>query len=163
MSPGMALVTDVPAKSCGGASLKLTSGVKANATDLYQRLSGKDELFVRYYAKYQAGTQGHHTGVRFGGYTPPTPYPNPMAGLKPNGDDRFSVSIEPVYGVGAANLIFLPIATRLRVRARMEALRRAITIDGILALHDRLQPSLVEERLTGYLRQPSVDGRPVAA
>jgi hypothetical protein len=26
-----------------------------------------------------------------------------MAGLKPNGDDRFSVSIEPIYGVGAAN------------------------------------------------------------
>jgi hypothetical protein len=100
---GMALVGDVPAKSCGKASLKLTSGVNANATDLYTRLSGKDELFVRYYAKYQAGTQWHHTGVWFGGYNPPTPYANPMAGLKPNGDDRFSVSIEPVYGVGAAN------------------------------------------------------------
>jgi hypothetical protein len=101
--PGMALVADVPAKSCGKASLKLTSGVNANATDLYKRLSGKDELFVRYYAKYQAGTQWHHTGVWFGGYNPSTPYPNPMAGLKPNGDDRFSISIEPVYGVGAAN------------------------------------------------------------
>jgi hypothetical protein len=99
--PGMALDGDVPAKSCGKASLKLTSGVSANATDLYKRLPGYGELFVRYYAKYQAGTQWHHTGVWFGGYNPPTPYPNPMAGLKPNGDDRFSVSIEPVYGVGA--------------------------------------------------------------
>jgi hypothetical protein len=101
--PGMALVADVPAKSCGKASLKLTSGVNANATDLYKQLSGKDELFVRYYAKYQAGTQWHHTGVWFGGYDPATPYPNPMAGLKPDGADRFSISIEPVYGVGAAN------------------------------------------------------------
>jgi len=100
---GMALVGDVPAKSCGKASLKLTSGTSANATDLYKRLPGQNELFVRYYVKYQAGTQWHHTGVWFGGYDPPTPYPNPMAGLKPNGDDRFSVSIEPVYGVGAAN------------------------------------------------------------
>jgi hypothetical protein len=101
--PGMTLLADVPAKSCGKSSLKLSSGVNANATDLYKRLSGKDELFVRYYAKYQAGTQWHHTGVWFGGYNPSTPYPNPMAGLKPNGDDRFSVSIEPVWGVGVPN------------------------------------------------------------
>ncbi len=101
--PGMALVGDVPAKSCGKASLKLTSGVNANATDLYKRLSGKDELFVRYYAKYQAGIQWHHTGVWFGGYDPATPYANPQAGLKPAGDDRFSISIEPIYGVGSPN------------------------------------------------------------
>jgi hypothetical protein len=101
--PGMALISDVPAKSCGKASMKLTSGVNANATDLYKKLPGKEELFVRYYAKYQAGTQWHHTGVWFGGYNPPTPYANPMAGLKPNGDDRFSVSIEPIYGVGMPN------------------------------------------------------------
>ena len=79
------------------------------------------------------------------------------------GEGIAAAFVATIYGVGAANLIFLPIATRLRVRARMEALRRAITIDGILALHDRLQPSLVEERLTGYLRQPSGDGRQVAA
>jgi hypothetical protein len=38
-----------------------------------------------------------------GGYNPATPYPNPMAGLKPNGDDRISVSIEPVFGTGSPN------------------------------------------------------------
>jgi chemotaxis protein MotA len=79
------------------------------------------------------------------------------------GEGIAAAFVATIYGVGAANLIFFPIATRLRVRARMDALRRAITIDGILALHDRLQPSLVEERLTGYLRQPSGDGRQVAA
>jgi hypothetical protein len=99
----MALVADVPAKSCGRASMKLTSGVNANATDLYKRLPANDELFVRWYAKYQAGIQWHHTGVWFGGYDPPTNYPNPQAGLKPNGDDRFSISIEPIYGIGAQN------------------------------------------------------------
>jgi len=60
--------------------------------------------------------------------------------------------VATIYGVGAANLIFLPIATRLRVRARVEALRRELMIDGILALHDRLHPTLLEERLTGFLR-----------
>jgi hypothetical protein len=100
---GMALVADVPSKSCGKASMQLTSGVNANATDLYKQLPASDELFVRWYAKYQAGIQWHHTGVWFGGYNPATPYPNPQAGLKPNGDDRFSISIEPIYGVGSPN------------------------------------------------------------
>lgn len=36
--PGMALVADVPARSCGKASMKLTSGTSANATDLYKKL-----------------------------------------------------------------------------------------------------------------------------
>lgn len=61
--------------------------------------------------------------------------------------------VATIYGVGAANLIFLPLAMRLRVRARVEALRRELMIDGILALHDRLHPSLLEDRLTGFLRR----------
>jgi chemotaxis protein MotA len=65
--------------------------------------------------------------------------------------------VATIYGVGAANLIFLPLATRLRVRARVEALRRELMIDGILALHNKLHPSLLEDRLTGYLRRTPED------
>ena len=102
--PGMALMTDVPVSGCGQASMKLTSGVSANATDLYKELTpGHDEWFVRWYAKYQAGIQWHHTGMWIGGYNPPTPYANPQAGLKPNGDDRFEIAIEPVWGAGMPN------------------------------------------------------------
>ncbi len=101
--PGMTLVADVPARSCGHASMQLTAGGTSSATDLYKELSGHDELYVRHYARYQPGVQWHHTGVWFGGYNPPTPYPNPQAGTKPAGNDRISVSIEPVWGVGAPN------------------------------------------------------------
>jgi hypothetical protein len=100
---GLTLVPDVPAKSCGKAAGRLTSsGDGPNATDLYKKTpSGYGEWYVRWYAKYQPGNvEWHHVGTWFGGYQPPTPYPNPMAGLKPNGDDRFSISIEPIYGVG---------------------------------------------------------------
>jgi chemotaxis protein MotA len=71
--------------------------------------------------------------------------------------------VATIYGVGAANLIFLPLATRLRVRARVEALRRELMIDGILALHNRLHPTLLEERLTGYLRREPAEARPATA
>ncbi len=98
---GMALLPDVPPKTSGKASLGLTAGGGKNATDFYKKLDpGYDELFVRYYAKYQGGVKWHHTGVWIGGYNPASNWPNPKAGLKPNGDDRFSVSLEPV-GSGA--------------------------------------------------------------
>ncbi len=97
-SAGMTLDPNVPAKSSGKASMKLTaSGDGANATDFYKNLApGYEELYVRYYAKYQANVAWHHTGVWVGGYNPASNWPNPQAGLKPNGDDRFSVSLEPM-------------------------------------------------------------------
>ena len=60
--------------------------------------------------------------------------------------------VATIYGVGAANLIFLPLATRLRSRARTEALRRELMIHGVLALREGASPGVVEERLSGYLK-----------
>jgi len=95
---GMLLDTSTPSASAGHTSLRLTStATGANATDFYKNLGeGYDELFVRYYARYEANAPWHHTGVWIGGYAPPSDWPNPQAGLKPNGDDRFSVSLEPL-------------------------------------------------------------------
>src|SRR5881392_1013247 len=77
------------------------------ATDLYKRLdTGQDELYVRWYAKYQAGAPWHHTGVWFGGYNPPSDWPNPQAGIRPLGNDRVSFSVEPVWGNGGPNPVF---------------------------------------------------------
>jgi chemotaxis protein MotA len=59
--------------------------------------------------------------------------------------------VATIYGIGSANLIFLPLATRLRARARVDGLRRELIIDGVAALRERLHPRLMEERLSGYL------------
>lgn len=67
--------------------------------------------------------------------------------------------VATIFGVGAANLVFLPLATRLRARARQEALRRELVIDGVLALRDGASPGVLEERLAGYLTL----GRPTSA
>jgi hypothetical protein len=99
---GMALVPDVPPGSSGASSMRMTAGAGASATDLYRRLPDRDELFVRWYARYQPGGPWHHTGVWLGGYDPPSSWPNPQAGLRPDGDDRLSVSVEPVFDVGGA-------------------------------------------------------------
>jgi len=107
---GMALVTDKSSASCGAASMKFTAdggNAATQATDLYKRLdTGQDELYVRWYAKYQAGVPWHHTGVWFGGYNPPSDWPSPQAGIRPLGNDRVSFSIEPVWGSGGPNPVF---------------------------------------------------------
>jgi chemotaxis protein MotA len=59
--------------------------------------------------------------------------------------------VATIFGVGTANLVFLPLATRLRERARVDALRRDLMIDGVLALRDGTSPGVLEERLAGYL------------
>lgn len=99
---GMSLVSAVPAKSAGKAALSMVAGGAHPATDLYRRLQpGYDQLYLRYYVKYDPGVTWHHTGVWIGGYNPSLAWPNPQAGLKPAGDDRFSISIEPM-GAGAS-------------------------------------------------------------
>ncbi len=94
---GMALVPDVPGASSGSTSCRFTaSGDGPNAVDLYKRLDpGYDELFVRWYARYQANGAWHHSGMWIGGYNPVLSYPSPQAGLKPDGDDRFHFAFEP--------------------------------------------------------------------
>ena len=59
--------------------------------------------------------------------------------------------VATIFGVGAANIIFLPLATRLRARARQSQLRRELVIDGVLAIRDGASPGVLEERLAGYL------------
>jgi hypothetical protein len=91
------LISDTP--SGQGSALALRAGQGQDAVDLYKQLPDADEWYVRWYAKYEAGVPWHHSGVWFGGYNPGMRYPSPMAGLRPNGADRFSIALEPVYGV----------------------------------------------------------------
>lgn len=95
----MQLVGSGPA----GAALALTAGTATNdAVDLYKQLPDHGEWWVRWYVKYEPGIQWHHSGMWFGGYNPGMSYPSPMAGYRPNGDDRVSFSIEPVWNTGGA-------------------------------------------------------------
>jgi chemotaxis protein MotA len=55
--------------------------------------------------------------------------------------------VATVYGVGAANLIFLPLASKLRQRARQAERRRAMTLEAVVAIREAASPRLVEQRL----------------
>lgn len=55
--------------------------------------------------------------------------------------------VATVYGVGSANLVFLPLAGRLRERACTESRRRDLIAEALFAIHERMNPRLVAQRL----------------
>jgi chemotaxis protein MotA len=58
--------------------------------------------------------------------------------------------VATIYGVGSANLLFLPIAGRLRERAAASARRREMIAEGLYAIHQRVSPRLVAQRLRAF-------------
>ncbi len=59
--------------------------------------------------------------------------------------------VATIYGVGAANLIFLPVARKLAAHiARLVALREMF-VDGLVGIADGHNPRVIETRLQGYV------------
>jgi len=59
--------------------------------------------------------------------------------------------VATVYGVGSANLLFLPIAQKLKTLIARQVRRREIVADGLLGIANGENPKVIEGRLQGYL------------
>jgi len=59
--------------------------------------------------------------------------------------------VATVYGVATANLLLLPLATKLRGGARRAALTRELIIEGITSVQEGLNPRVIEQKLRGFL------------
>jgi chemotaxis protein MotA len=59
--------------------------------------------------------------------------------------------IATLYGVGAANIIFLPIGNRLKGLSEVEVMYREMILEGVLALQAGDNPSMLAERLDTFL------------
>jgi len=62
-----------------------------------------------------------------------------------------SAFIATLMGVGAANVIFLPVANRLKTISTEEVELRTMTLDGILSVQAGDNPRLVSDRLSSFL------------
>lgn len=58
--------------------------------------------------------------------------------------------VSTAYGVAGANLVLLPIAGRLRERAAVASRRRDLIVHGVSAIHQRLHPRLVAQKVGVY-------------
>ena len=59
--------------------------------------------------------------------------------------------VATVYGVGSANLVFLPIASKLRTKARRAEHHREVALEGVLSIQEGINPGLLEQKLQGYI------------
>jgi chemotaxis protein MotA len=59
--------------------------------------------------------------------------------------------VSTFYGAVLANMLFLPIAGKLRNRCEEDAVVRSITLEGTLSLAKQESPIVVEQRLQSYL------------
>src|SRR5271155_3699517 len=59
--------------------------------------------------------------------------------------------VATIYGVGAANLLYLPIAGKLRIRIREEQVLRELTLEGVVSILEGMNPRMLETKLSGFL------------
>lgn len=59
--------------------------------------------------------------------------------------------VATIYGVGLANLVFLPVADRLAAVVERMTNYRSMTLEGILAIAEGEHPRSIEVRLRGFL------------
>ncbi len=59
--------------------------------------------------------------------------------------------VATVYGVGAANLIAIPLGTKIKFKAKQEFVAKEMAIEGIIAIQAGESPTLIERKLQAYL------------
>jgi chemotaxis protein MotA len=59
--------------------------------------------------------------------------------------------VATIYGVGAANLFFLPIGGKIKLKTKELVLARQLIIEGLVSLAQAENPKMIEEKLAGYL------------
>ena len=67
--------------------------------------------------------------------------------------------VATIYGVGAANLLFLPCAGKLRIRFRQQQTLREMTLEGVVSILEGMNPHVLEGKLLGFLQEHAEDNR----
>ncbi len=63
--------------------------------------------------------------------------------------------VATLYGVGIANLFFLPCAGRIKLLAAKRQHLREMTLEGVACIAEGLSPSAIEQRLSAYVDIPA--------
>ncbi len=64
--------------------------------------------------------------------------------------------VATVYGVGSANLFFLPAANKLRARTHQATQIKELMLEGVVAIVEGLNPKLIRTKLEAYTRESAL-------
>jgi chemotaxis protein MotA len=72
---------------------------------------------------------------------------NKLSDMTAVGHGIAAAFVATIYGVGSANLFFLPAAQKIRMRSAQESERRRMMLEGVLGIVEGLNPKLLRMRL----------------
>ena len=137
----------------------------------------RDTLEAEVFAEYEEGAVGAKVFETAGGFAPTVGILGAVLGLihvmenlnDPSklGGGIATAFVATVYGVGIANLVFLPVANKLKRKLTLEKERKTLIAEGVLAIQEGLNPRVLEEKLRaltgGHIQISSGDGAKKAA
>ncbi len=71
--------------------------------------------------------------------------------------------VATIYGVGIANLFFLPFAGKMRIRIRDGHRRREMMLEGVISILEGINPRMLEVKLAGFVDEFGDEKKPRAA
>jgi chemotaxis protein MotA len=71
--------------------------------------------------------------------------------------------VATIYGVGIANLFFLPFAGKMRIRIHDGQRRREMMLEGVISILEGMNPRMLEVKLAGFLDDVSRNKKERAA
>jgi chemotaxis protein MotA len=71
--------------------------------------------------------------------------------------------VATIYGVGVANIIFLPVANKLKARAKEAVQLREMMLQGVLSIAEGLNQKLIRMQLEAYSPPQAASGKAVNA
>jgi chemotaxis protein MotA len=71
--------------------------------------------------------------------------------------------VATIYGVGIANLFFLPFAGKMRIQLHDDHQRREMMLEGVISILEGMNPRMLEVKLSGFLDDSSRDTKERAA
>ena len=71
--------------------------------------------------------------------------------------------VATIYGVGIANLFFLPFAGKMRIRIQDSHRRREMMLEGVISILEGMNPRILEVKLSGFLDHSTEKKKEAAA
>ncbi len=71
--------------------------------------------------------------------------------------------VATIYGVGSANLLYLPIAGKMKLRIREEQIAREMTLEGVVSILEGMNPHMLETKLLSFLVDAEEGGKQLAS
>jgi chemotaxis protein MotA len=120
----------------------------------------RDALETEIHGEYEEGAVAAKVWESAGGFSPTVGILGAVLGLihvmenlsDPSklGGGIATAFVATVYGVGTANLIFLPMATKIKRKLNVERERQTLIAEGVLSIQAGLNPRVLEEKLRAY-------------